>query len=470
MFDYLPWMDEVHIVEMGRMFLCGGDVDSLLINRSGVTMLTISYVCPLIQECAYRLFGQIGVRVSPFVGLALMWFSFRKWLLAAFDWRRPTVELVALLLLTNPLVFQSAALARPDAWALAFTFSSLAVLGRPDERRSVLRLSSGAFLAVLSVFAWPSSILSAAVYPVFCFDFKRGREFAVFCLAALFSAGVLAVPLLPKIDLFLAAFMLHTRYSAPAALSLAGVCEPIAREIARSPLLAVIGGVGLYAWTCERRFMAALALLWGFVVGARSNLYAFRLVYLTPVFMLLCADGVDYAVKKRYSLAKWALIVSVAFGVVAGPVGAILLSHSTLPVGLKDGLAKTVGTGSRIVLAPDFATYYIGRELGWRQLGFGYPRDVSDKRLVRQMADRAEAVVQCDWDPYETTQRSFTPYGLFCRYVLEKSREEADKPYGEKSWPARFGSHFSGGWHLPVELDGFPVTNRIGMIRVLKRN
>jgi len=469
MFDYLPWMDEVHIVEMGRMFLCGGDSDTLLLNPSGVVSVPLCYVGPLIQECAFRLFGQIGVRVSPFAGLVLMWFCFRKWLFSAYAWRRSVVELMALLLLTCPLVFQSAAVARADTWALAFTFASLAVLGKPCDGRSVFRLSFGAFLAVLSVFAWPSSILSAAVYPAFCFDLKRGRQFAVFCLAGILSAGLLALPLLPKIDLFLSAFSFHAQNEVPPVLSLVAICEPFAREIARSPFLPVLGCVGLFAWLRERRPIAFLALLFGLAVAVKTGLYAFRLVYLTPLFMFICADAVDYLVKNRMRLVLWTLAFLVAYGIVAGPVGAVLLDHSTLPVGLKENLEESVGSGPRVVFAPDFATYYIGRELGWRQLGFGFQRDASDKRLVRQIEERAEAVVRCDWDPYETTQRSITPYGLFSRYVLEKAREEAGKPFGEKSWPARFGSQFAGGWRVPVELGGYAITNRIGMIRVLKR-
>lgn len=469
MFDFLPWMDEVHIVELGRLFLCGGDPSSIVLNQDGVQALPVAYICPLLQECAFRLFGQIGVRISPFVGLVFLWFSFRKWLLSSYAWKRPLTELVALLLPTCPLVFQSAALARPDSWALAFTFAALAVLGRPGTNRSVLRLSLGAFLAVLSVFAWPSSLVSALVYPVFCFDSKRRRAFGIFCLAAILSATILALPLIPKAELYYVAFQHHAKDTVSTSYTLRGLCEPFARELARSPLLAVIGSVGVVVWIVRRRYMALVAAVFGFALCVKTGLYALRLLYMTPVFMLLCADAVDFLVLRHPRLTRWFVLITVVYGFVSGPVGNLCLKHATLPAGLKENLSKTVGVGPKAVLAPDFATYYIGRELGWRQLGFGNFGCAGDAAFVGKIAERSEAVVLCDWDPYEVTQRSWTPYGLVCRYFLEKAREESDRPEADKSWPARFGSQFRGGWQTHVSPDGFSVTNRFGQIRVLTR-
>ena len=69
MTDLIPWLDETYIVEMGRLFLCGGDADSILLGRGQSALLPLCYVGPLAHELAFRLCGQVGVRLLPFFAL-----------------------------------------------------------------------------------------------------------------------------------------------------------------------------------------------------------------------------------------------------------------------------------------------------------------------------------------------------------------------------------------------------------------
>ena len=68
----LPWMDEVHIVEMGRLFIDGDDASgSILTQADGAVVPPIYYIGPCLQELSFRLFGFGGVRLSPMLGLVL---------------------------------------------------------------------------------------------------------------------------------------------------------------------------------------------------------------------------------------------------------------------------------------------------------------------------------------------------------------------------------------------------------------
>ena len=80
MLDLIPWLDETYIVEMGRLFLTDGDACSTLLGRSDVTLKPLYYIGPMVQELAFRCFGQSGVRISPFIGLVVSYLGFRSWL------------------------------------------------------------------------------------------------------------------------------------------------------------------------------------------------------------------------------------------------------------------------------------------------------------------------------------------------------------------------------------------------------
>ena len=136
MTDLIPWLDETYIVEMGRLFLCGGDADSILLGRGQSALLPLCYVGPLAHELAFRLCGQVGVRLLPFFALGAAALAFHSWLRRSRRLPRQECALLALSVAFSPLLYQSALLTRADCLALFFLFAS----------RCFLRLFSSAFL------------------------------------------------------------------------------------------------------------------------------------------------------------------------------------------------------------------------------------------------------------------------------------------------------------------------------------
>jgi len=465
MFDLIPWLDETFIVEVGRLFLCGGDPNSIVLTKDGTSLLTPYYVGPCIQEISFRLLGALGPHLSPFVGLGILWLCFRSWLRQTNALPKLETELVALLALTAPLFFQSAILARPDTWPVASACAALAILGPASAKKSVARLFFGAFFAVLAPFIWPTAIVLCFLYPAVCFCRKQKRDFIAFCGFAGISAIIIGTPLFTKLPLFLRSFGQHC----PTMIPLMDSLVAFAKEIARAPFLAILTLVGGVLMLRKRQWAFLFAFLFALAVCFKTNLYAFRIIYLMPFFLIMCAEATSSLLPDHQKGTRTFLYVSIAYGILTGPIGHQFLSYPTLPKTLKADLAEIVGTGPIRVFAPDHATYYIGRELGWRQLGFFDPTDCNDKDALKRVLDRSDAVVLRDFDPYTPFQQNCTPYGLFCKYVLDSAKKEAELPPEQKSRAAKFGSKFSFAWHAPLDLSDFTEVRKIDMIRVFLR-
>ena len=472
MLDLIPWLDETYIVEMGRLFLEGGcSPESTLLGLNESALRPLYYVGPLLQELAFRCFGIMGVRITPYVGLAAAYLCFRKRLRGDNDNKlcRPAQELVALSLLTSPILFQSVLLSRIDSWAIASVFAALAILGAPNKSKDKVILFAGSFFAVLSLFIWPTSAVLLPAYPVFSFSKERPWELLWFCLFAMVSLFLFTLPVVGDIYVFLLSFSRHYSEVTSPATSFSGVMLPIAREIARSPFIALLFCIGVVVWLRCRRIFTIAAFVVSFSVCTLTGLYTFRVVYLLPFIFFAGIDAVKALWTKCPRLVIGYLAATVVYGVLTGPVGHFGLSYPTLPKDIKETLSREIGTGPIRVFSPDHATYYIGRELGWKQIGFARPNELDNADVLARVTRDCDAAVLRDFDPYVPFQQSCTPYGLFCRYVLAKAREEKGVLQDQKSWAARFGGQFSFSWHAPLRLEGFKEVARSGMIRVFKR-
>ena len=469
MLDLIPWLDETYIVEMGRLFLDGcSDGDSTLLGVSTVPLRPLNYIGPLLQEFLFRCFGQVGVRISPYAGLFIAAFCWNKRLQQENISVRNRI-LFSLLLLFSPLLFQCSLLTRIDTWSLACVFAALAILGPPNIFKYRIRIFGGAFFAVLSCFVWPTAAILFIMYPVFCFDRSNVKNFFVFCAFSILSLILLISPILFNLSEFLLAFSRHYREVTTSSLSLVSILMPLAREIARSPLIALLSAVGLMVWIKEKKTVKVFSFLLVLGIFAKSGLYTFRIAYLVPFFFFMCLDATKFFAEVHSRFAKNYLCVAVIYGIFTGPVGHFALSYPTLPNNLKEKLAAEVGAGPIKVFAPDHATYYIGRELGWRQIGFARPSDLNDTNILNSVLAKCDVAVLRDFDPYTPFQQSFTPYGLFCKYVLSEALWQSYLPDERKSWAAKFGESFSFSWHAPFVLEGFQEIARFDMIRVYKR-
>lgn len=469
MLDLIPWLDETYIVEMGRLFLDGDSGGaSTLLGLSEVSLRPLNYVGPLFQESLFRCFGQTGVRLSPYFGLFL---AFVCWSvrLRQENIGSKTRVFLSLSLLFSPLLFQCSLLTRIDTWSLSCVFAALAFLGPPDMFKSKVRIFCGAFFAVLSCFIWPTAAVLFLMYPVFCFNRSSRDKFFVFCVFSAVSFLLLLSPVLFNLPDYLSAFSRHYREVAPPSFSFVSAVVAFAREAARSPLIALLSVIGFVIWIKERKISQTLSFVLVVCIFAKSGLYTFRIAYLVPFFSFMCLDAVKFYEKNRSRFVNIYLCLMFVYGVLTGPIGHFALSYPTLPADLKDKLKNEVGVGPIMVFAPDHATYYIGRELGWRQIGFARPSDLNNTNVLASVLKKCDAAVLRDFDPYTPHQQSFTPYGLFCRYVLYKAKIESNLPEERKSWAARFGDGFSFSWHVPFVLDGFEETAQIDMIRVYKR-
>lgn len=469
MLDLIPWLDETYIVEMGRLFLDGDSEGiSTLLGLSEVSLRPLNYVGPLLQELLFRCCGQTGVRLSPYIGLIL---AFLCWSmrLRQENIGSKTRIFLSLSLLFSPILFQCSLLARIDTWSLACVFAALAFLGPPDILKSKVMIFGGAFFAALSCFVWPTATVLYVLYPVFCFNKRCRSQFYVFCVFSAVSLLILLSPILFNLSDYLLAFSRHYREVATPSFSFASAVLAFAREAARSPLIAMLSVIGFVIWIKERKMLQVLSFVLVVCIFAKSGLYTFRIAYLVPFFFFMCLDAVKFYEKKHPQLVNIYLCLMFLYGVLTGPIGHFALSYPTLPADLKDKLKDEVGVGPIMVFSPDHATYYIGRELGWRQIGFARPSDLNDTNILASVLEKCDVAVLRDFDPYTPHQQSFTPYGLFCKYVLCKSKIESHLPRECKSWAARFGDGFSFSWHAPFVLEGFEEIAQIDMIRVYKR-
>lgn len=460
MFDLIPWLDETYIVEMGRLFLCGGDSDSILMGGDGTILRPLCYIGPLIQELSYRLFGEIGVRISPFVALFISGFAF---------YRKTKSVIWGSIVATSPLLFQSALLTRVDCWSIAFMFLSWSFWKNGKLRHDWYEFAGAAFFAVLSLLTWPTAMLFALVYFVISAEDFRFREIVGFFAFGLGFATILITPLAPIMPQYFESFSRHYGEVTHSASSITDVVMPIAREVARSPFLSVLSIAGLVLWCRRRKYLRLGAFAVALVVAAISGLYTFRLIYLLP-FLYWAGFDASVRMKASYPQATRAFLwMTLAYGLLTGFVGHFALDYPRLPKDLKHELGEIVGVGPVRVFSPDHATYYIGRDFGWKQLGFAKPSDLNDSEVLNKAISSCDYVILRDFDSYETFQQSCTPYGLFCKYVLSRAKAERDLPNDEKSWAARFGSSFAFAWHKPIDLKDFVEVAKFDMIRVYSR-
>ena len=156
MFDFPAWMDEVHIVEMGRNILDGGSC-SILMQPDESIVRPFYYLGPVLQELCFRAFGVFGPRLSSLLGLLAMTAAFHWFLKRSDRYSKHTITLSCLVALSLPLLIQSVRQVRVDCWVLAAGFLIGGLLVRN-------RIHAAAAVAAITPFLWPSAILLFPFY------------------------------------------------------------------------------------------------------------------------------------------------------------------------------------------------------------------------------------------------------------------------------------------------------------------
>lgn len=453
MFDFLPWMDEVHIVEMGRLILSGNDADTILTNANGTVFAPLYYIGPCLQELLFRAFGPLGPRLSPVFGLIATSFFFWNWLRKTNFKNRhvPSLDsfdetLLALTTLSAPLLIQSTRQVRVDTWVFACCFAILSLLNTANRDQSTWKFISAGALSALSLFIWPTAIVLFPLYVVCGFRLTEERrnvlrQIAIYCLGIIVFGGVLTIPILPRFIALFNAFDSYFGTTGRASFSMLNLFVPFVKETLRAPFLMCLATVGFGLWIHRRTYRRLFAFLFALGACILTSLHTFRFIYLTPFFLLMMVDTTIWLKSQCPHLTRYLLLIMVAYGFITGPLAYAVMPHERLPTDLESQLIEIVGTGSKRVFTPDYATYYLGRKLGWKQLAFGSQEAYSSQSVADKIINRADAAILQNVDPYSPLEESYTLYGFLRDYALNAARREKDSE--AKSFPARIGATFA---------------------------
>jgi hypothetical protein len=443
----LPWLDEVHIVEMGRAVWAGGQPStSFMTTPDGRCYLPFYYLGPGLQELAFRIGGPCGPRLSAMLGLLAAGWLCRLWLLAR--GMRPSLAAAAgLLVAMNPLLTMSVHLVRVDGWAFAVLFLSLLALARgvarpPPQRRRNL-LIAGA-LAGANVFVWPSAVLFA---PFLLVEFLHlGGEARLsarerWSLAGVAAAGaalaglLLAAPWVHRVPDLLAGVRLYTTSMgiAPGQLSLVSAARSVftcaVKEFLRDPLLlsCMAGGVllaGRPRWLTMGFFVSALLCV-------ATSFHTGRIIYLLPFAWLLAIAALERVRKWRlagYTTLLAGLLAYAALTSVLAYAGMSLIYRDRSLEALTAQLRQQVGGAGTRVYSRTLQDYYSGRLLGWQH--YRYSNDqlvLQDARWARLLAGVDYVVVPRLPDLY-AVEESYTLYGILRDYLICCARAAGSRP------------------------------------------
>ena len=276
------------------------------------------------------------------------------------------------------------------------------------------------------------------------------RRLLVYILATAVTGLLVLTPAIPQIVTLFGSIGTYFSSTGGASVSLAGVLTAFAKETLRAPFLMGLAALGFGLWARRRKF--ALLLVFSASHGACviTHCHTFRLIYLTPFFLLMAVDAADWLHARRPALAAVALGLTVAYGIATGPVAYALVPGERLPHGLEQRLAAAVGSGPKAVFIPDYSTYYLGRRLGWRQLAYGNAGTYADREASARLLSRADAVVMAEADLYAAVEETHTLYGLLRDRALDAARRERDS--ASKSPLARIGSVFATPWRPEIQV------------------
>ena len=260
MFDFLPWMDEVHIVEMGRNFLSAESAaDGTILSLSGgQPFIPPYYIGPVFHELLFRMFGETGVRLSPIAGAILAAVALTWFLKSCRRYSRFAVISTSFMSLTLPLLVQSTRLVRVDSWVFAICFVTCGLLSRKMYKTAALT-------AALSPFVWPSAIMLAPMYLMVHIENKENH--AKLAIPAILGTCMFAILLIPLLHVFsIAAGSLSNYFATYSSGAIAGgnfdilgqcksLIVPIVKETLRAPFFLVIAYTGVALSLGKRRVL-----------------------------------------------------------------------------------------------------------------------------------------------------------------------------------------------------------------------
>ena len=379
------WQDECQITELGRLLLSPGTDWSMCILPTSITELGgngIWNIGKTLQELSYRLGGAPAPRWMELfclvtVAILVRFYVAKKtssaWLGTVFG----------LLAFSVPGLVQSARGARVDAMAMMFLFAALSVMQIEDcpcgkNRRPLVMALTGA-CAALCVWTWATAVM---MMPIVLWEFVetlrrwRVNMRELFTLLGCVVVGGLLISAIDFIPCYESIRGTLARIGNSSKAVGYGQESSFGRTVAQLfafPGLYVIGFCCLFV---RRRFWLLAVAAAAFLYVTKGSIYVFRTLYLMPYALIGFAllSGMIRCTWVKRSLVVIAVLmlaVTYARSVVVRNAVEFLAREYRDGRTLKAVLAKEIGRGA-LVYNCAFQTYYVGRELDWKQYQMFY--------------------------------------------------------------------------------------------------
>ncbi|MCQ2390463.1 MAG: hypothetical protein MJ240_03470 [Kiritimatiellae bacterium] len=461
---FTPWMDEVHIVEMGRLAV-GSCTESILISPNGMSSAPLYYLGPMCHELAFRMGGVYAVRILPALALCLTAIFFHLWIVRSRRFPEGLALVFSFVVLTLPIFVQSVRMVRVDMAVMAICFLILFLIDRPHDQRSRLRLVGASLLAASSPFLWPSAVMLFPLYWAIWFsrlrDARRslpdyGIDIGVGGLVALLTVSVFLIPVRDQIPRMLDAF--NAYFSGAGASSpvgngagvsclemIRGMVVLAVKESTRAPFFVLVLPVG-FVCILRRAPLIFGAYLVALGMGVLTGLHTFRNIFLFPYLLFFFCEAIVWILPRWPSCVRWYLIGAVGYGFLLGPVAYAFWSRPERPI--ESSACSMLPAGTRVV-SLDYAAYYLGRQNHWHLMAYPRPSQIVEDpaHLLRE----CQAVVLppiCDH--YCAIEESYTLYGGLRSLCLSAARYDAAQ--GKRSFLGQIGEAFT--------YDDFPQDTR----------
>lgn len=449
MLGFLPWMDEVHIVEMGRNFLSSGSSfgESILLQPNGLPAIPPYYIGPTLQELLFMCFGQTGTRLSPIIGLILAAVAFGWFMKSCGRYSRMSIIATSILAVTLPLFVQSTRLVRIDTIVFFFSFLACGLLAKRKYK-------TAAIIAAATPFIWPTAVM---LFPMFLLVHIENHESHKKLIApVLIAIGVSITLLLPLIHIYaIAAGSLSQYFATYGGGSPSDGCfgivqrlkalpVPIVKETLRAPFFFIIAYAGILLSFSKRMAMFSLFSI-AVIIGIATGMHTFRYVYLMPYFLLFAADAIEHFSRRNILTTRAISGLAIAYGVICGPI-AYAIADLTYPA--YDIDRKTAKMFADIprgtwALTNGYSTYYSLRKLGILQTSFPDNNSGGSEAINSAIIDKCEFAILESEDKYAAIEESYTLYAFIRNLCLEAARRESLST--EKSMLAKIGEAFAYG-------------------------
>lgn len=374
------WQDECQITELGRLLLSPGTDWSMYILPTAVTELGGSGIWSIgrtLQELSYRLGGATAPRWMELFCLMMVAIFVRFYVTKKISsaWLGTVFGLLAF---SVPELVQSARGARVDAMAMMFLFAALSAMQLEDcpcgkNRRPLVMVLTGA-CAALCVWTWATAVMMMPIVLWELVETLRRWRVNMRELLILLGCAIVGGLLISAID------FIPCYESIGGTLARIGNSSKVVgygQEVGLGKIITQLLGVpGLYiiGFCClflhwRMWLLAIFAVL--FLHVTKGSIYVFRTLYIMPYTLIglamLC--GLVHCIGARRILVALAVLMAViAYGrsVLVRNAVEFLARDYRDERQLRIVLEKEVGRNASVYNYA-FQTYYVGRELGWKQ-------------------------------------------------------------------------------------------------------